>query len=169
MATARKRTKVNWQLWLIRGASAVIGADVAWVSYWHMVKVATLAGEDRLSAHLLPLVPDALMAIALVKIASACGRVARVVWITLVTGLGLSFAANGLSAWERHSWLAVGVAMVPPAALALTVEMLRHSGRKPVRRSTRARRSAVKAPVKAPERAVEARSARVGQVATATG
>jgi len=35
-----------------------------WVSYWHLVDVATLGGADQLTAHLLPLTVDVMMALA---------------------------------------------------------------------------------------------------------
>lgn len=44
---------------------AVAGV-AAWASYWHMVEVATLAGENTLTAHLLPATVDAMMYVATV-------------------------------------------------------------------------------------------------------
>lgn len=50
--------------WYIRVSLAVPLAVAAWTSYWHIVEVATVAGEGTLTAHLLPLTVDAMMAVA---------------------------------------------------------------------------------------------------------
>jgi hypothetical protein len=42
------------------GLTAIAG----WVSYWHLVTVATMGGADALTAHLLPLTVDVMMAFA---------------------------------------------------------------------------------------------------------
>jgi len=38
----------------------------AWVSYWHMVDVALMAGENQVTAHVLPATVDAMMYVATV-------------------------------------------------------------------------------------------------------
>ena len=43
-----------------------VAGVAAWISYWHMVTVATMAGEGIVSAHLLPVTVDAMMAVATV-------------------------------------------------------------------------------------------------------
>lgn len=41
-----------------------VAGVAAWISYWHMVEVATMAGEGMVSAHLLPATVDAMMFVA---------------------------------------------------------------------------------------------------------
>lgn len=43
---------------------AFLAAIAGWTSYWHLVEVAKAGGADVLTAHLLPLTVDVLMAIA---------------------------------------------------------------------------------------------------------
>jgi len=43
-----------------------VAGVAAWISYWHMVHVATMAGEGIVSAHLMPITVDAMMAVATV-------------------------------------------------------------------------------------------------------
>lgn len=43
-----------------------VAGVAAWISYWHMVHVATMAGEGIVSAHLMPVTVDAMMAVATV-------------------------------------------------------------------------------------------------------
>lgn len=50
--------------WYIRTALLMPLAVAAWTSYWHIVEVATAAGEGFITAHLLPLTVDAMMAVA---------------------------------------------------------------------------------------------------------
>lgn len=45
-------------------AIAFIALIAAWVSYWHMVDVATMGGADWLTAHTIPLTVDVMMALA---------------------------------------------------------------------------------------------------------
>lgn len=49
-------------------SAAVIAAIAAWVSYWHMVELATMAGESTVTAHLLPLSVDGLVIVASVTL-----------------------------------------------------------------------------------------------------
>jgi len=49
---------------LVKIAIVAIAGVAAWASYWHMVHVATMAGEDTVTAHLLPIIVDALMYVA---------------------------------------------------------------------------------------------------------
>jgi hypothetical protein len=52
------------RVWWVKVMVAVVAGVAAWISYWHMVDVATLAGEGIVSAHLLPFTVDAMMAVA---------------------------------------------------------------------------------------------------------
>ena len=45
-------------------AIAFLAVIAGWVSYWHLVEVATAGGADTLTAHLLPLTVDVMMSIA---------------------------------------------------------------------------------------------------------
>ena len=51
---------------VVRVAMAAIVVVAAWVSYWHMVEVALMAGESTISAHILPVTVDAMMFLAAV-------------------------------------------------------------------------------------------------------
>lgn len=50
--------------WLVKVSVGSVAAVAAWISYWHIVEVATMAGENPVSAHLLPVVIDAMMFVA---------------------------------------------------------------------------------------------------------
>jgi hypothetical protein len=52
------------RVWWVKVMVGVVAGVAAWISYWHMVDVATLAGEGIVSAHLLPFTVDAMMAVA---------------------------------------------------------------------------------------------------------
>lgn len=52
------------RVWWVKAMVAIVAGVAAWISYWHMVDVATLAGEGVVSAHLLPFTVDAMMAVA---------------------------------------------------------------------------------------------------------
>lgn len=45
-------------------AIGFIALIAGWVSYWHMVDVATMGGTDWLTAHFIPLTVDVMMALA---------------------------------------------------------------------------------------------------------
>lgn len=45
-------------------AIAFLAAIAGWVSYWHLVEVATAGGADGFTAHALPLTVDVMMALA---------------------------------------------------------------------------------------------------------
>jgi hypothetical protein len=45
-------------------AIAFLAAIAGWTSYWHLVEVAKAGGADALTAHLLPLTVDVMMALA---------------------------------------------------------------------------------------------------------
>lgn len=49
---------------LVKIAIGAVAGVAAWASYWHMVEVATRAGENTVTAHLLPVTVDAMMAVA---------------------------------------------------------------------------------------------------------
>lgn len=52
--------RVTW----IKVVAIGIAVVAAWASYWHLVDVFTDGGADAVSAHLLPLTVDAMMAVA---------------------------------------------------------------------------------------------------------
>lgn len=56
------------------GSTAVIAGIAAWVSYWHMVSVASRHGESVTSAHLLPLSVDGLVIVASVSLVEIAAR-----------------------------------------------------------------------------------------------
>lgn len=48
----------------IKVAVLGVAAIAAWVSYWHMVEVVSMAGESQVTAHIMPFTVDAMMALA---------------------------------------------------------------------------------------------------------
>ncbi|WP_433797403.1 DUF2637 domain-containing protein [Actinoplanes sp. CA-252034] len=56
-------------------ATAVIAGIAAWVSYWHMVGVATRYGEADSSAYLLPFSVDGLIVVASISLVEIGGRI----------------------------------------------------------------------------------------------
>lgn len=54
------------RVWWIKVLVAAVAGVAGWISYWHMVEVALRGGESALSAHLLPVTVDAMMAVATV-------------------------------------------------------------------------------------------------------
>lgn len=52
--------------WVVKASIAVVAGVAGWASYWHMVEVATRAGESGITPYLLPLTVDAMMGIATV-------------------------------------------------------------------------------------------------------
>lgn len=64
--------------WLSKTRVAAAGAlagIAAWVSYWHMVEVATAHGEGTVAAHLLPLSVDGLVIVSAVSLAEIGSRI----------------------------------------------------------------------------------------------
>ncbi|MFY1674031.1 winged helix-turn-helix domain-containing protein [Plantactinospora sp. WMMB334] len=55
-------------------ATTTIAAIAAWVSYWHMVGVATRYGETGVSAYLLPMSVDGLVVVASISLVELSGR-----------------------------------------------------------------------------------------------
>ncbi len=62
--------------WVRRGATAAISSIAAWVSYWHMVEVASRYGETATSAHLIPISVDGLVVVASVCLVEIGGHLA---------------------------------------------------------------------------------------------
>lgn len=54
----------GWQGVVRKVAIGFLAAIAGWVSYWHMVDVATMGGADWLTAHTIPLTVDVMMALA---------------------------------------------------------------------------------------------------------
>lgn len=54
------------RVWWVKLMVAAVAGTAAWISYWHMVEVAIRGGEGTVSAHLLPITVDAMMAVATV-------------------------------------------------------------------------------------------------------
>lgn len=54
----------GWQGWVRKIAIAFLAAIAGWVSYWHMVDVATMGGADWLTGHTIPLTVDVMIALA---------------------------------------------------------------------------------------------------------
>jgi hypothetical protein len=62
---------------LVKLAILAVAGIAAWASYWHMVEVATTAGETQLTAHLLPATVDAMMYVATVVLTTKAKAPAR--------------------------------------------------------------------------------------------
>lgn len=140
-------TKINRNVMGIRVVALAIMLITGWVSYGHTYTVVRLAGESVVTALLCAALPDLLMTISLIKMSvkrTATQRVSRWVTASFWIGLVCSLAANGFSAWQRHSVVAIVVALMCPVFVMLTVEMLRHANAV----VTVKRKAAVKAPVR---------------------
>lgn len=105
-------------------AAAVVACIAAWVSWCHGVEVCTVAGENWLSARLIPLLPDASMVIGGIVYAMPGGTRARRAWsrVTLVLGVAASLGFN-VAAANSHP-LSMVVAGMPAVFLFVTAEML---------------------------------------------
>lgn len=142
----RTRQKV-----ILGAATGLIMGIAAWVSYWHMAELCVQAGESLISAHLIPLLPDASMAVAAVVQAAPGGTRRRRVWsrVTLCLGVAASLGANVATA-DAHP-VAMVIAAWPAVTLLCTAEMLLSLASKtsPPRRRRAPARARVKAPAKA--------------------
>jgi hypothetical protein len=85
--------------WSRVAAAAVIAGIAAWVSYWHMVAVATRYGEATDSAHLLPLSVDGLVVVASICLFEIGARVRGTA--TAPTGDAWGRAARWGYRWGR--------------------------------------------------------------------
>ncbi|MEU4159543.1 DUF2637 domain-containing protein [Actinoplanes sp. NPDC026670] len=74
------------------GATAVLAGIAAWVSYWHMVAVATKYGEAGSSAYLLPFSVDGLIVVASISLVEVGAR------IRTLTDASVNAPAAGASA-----------------------------------------------------------------------
>jgi apolipoprotein N-acyltransferase len=62
----------------VRFAAMLVVAGIAgWTSYWHLVDVAEMGGADQVTAHLLPLTVDVMMALASQGMKKATATVRR--------------------------------------------------------------------------------------------
>jgi hypothetical protein len=115
-----------------RNTSAAIVAGIAgYVSYWHQVEVARLAGERTEIAHLLPLSVDGLLVVASVAMVDARAEGRRPSWKTklgFAVGIAASIGANVMSA--QPTALGRIVAAWPALALLLVVEILASKGKR---------------------------------------
>lgn len=132
------------QLILARVGMLPVVAVAAWTSYWHMVEVATDAGEQAFTAHILPLSVDGLMLTASVVLKSAKTRRAKTVSsFALLFGFLASGAANWLASNPALESRVVG--LWPALALLVAVELLLHTNRATVRTAPARRPAAKKA------------------------
>lgn len=130
------------QLLLARAGMLPVVAVAAWTSYWHMVEVATTAGEHIFTAHILPFSVDGLMLTASVVLKSAKTRRAKAV---SAVALLFGFLASGAANWIASEPAIVSrvVGLWPALALLVAVELLLHTNRATVRTAP-ARRPAAK-------------------------
>lgn len=61
--------------WLRMTATGIVAAIAAWVSYWHMVGVATTYGETGLTPYLLPISVDGLVVVASITLVEVTARI----------------------------------------------------------------------------------------------
>lgn len=104
--------------------TAVVALTAAVISFGHVQKVARDAGESELAAILLPLSIDGAIASAAAVIladSKAGRRAPKLAWLMLILSLAASLAANVAAA--EPTVLARAVAIWPPIALALGVEV----------------------------------------------
>jgi hypothetical protein len=111
---------------------SVITGLAMYASYWHIAYVASAVGEGSDTAHLEPIMIDALMVLSSqVRAADKARKMRPRRWATamLLTTIALTFAANGASAYLRgHGvWGVVG-ASIPAIAVVGGSEMLSTRG-----------------------------------------
>lgn len=63
--------------WLRLATTGLLGFIGAWVSYWHMVTLAERAGEEYVSAHILPIAVDGMMLVATVSLIEINMRIVK--------------------------------------------------------------------------------------------
>lgn len=141
MATRKSRSRVaRWlrsesgRRWAHRVPALSVAGVAAWVSYWHMVTVATMAGQTGASPYLEPLSVDALMVIAARYITRARRTLGKVWAVTgFILGAGATLTANVLSA--QPTALGRAVAAWPAVALVVTAAVLHWGEMRPKPRS----------------------------------
>lgn len=72
---SRVPARRGWTSYARLGATAIIAGIAAWVSYWHMVAVASRYGETDASPYLLPLSVDGLIIVASISLVEIGGRI----------------------------------------------------------------------------------------------
>ncbi|GAB2626303.1 hypothetical protein GCM10027087_81290 [Paractinoplanes abujensis] len=72
---SRVPARRGWTSYVRLGATGVIAGIAAWVSYWHMVAVASRYGETDASPYLLPLSVDGLIIVASISLVEIGGRI----------------------------------------------------------------------------------------------
>lgn len=122
--------------------TAIIALGAAYGSFGHIVHLAEQHGQHGLSAHLYPIMFDALMILSSVNLSGgALNRMTRF-WsrVGMMWGLICSLGANLMSS-DMTDTLAAIIAVAPAITLLITVEMLLH-GAKSVRAGRRRKASA---------------------------
>jgi Protein of unknown function (DUF2637) len=124
MATSTRQDRA---LWVQCACTALVALGAAYASYRHGREFALRFGADEATAAIWPLIVDGLLTTATVELwktghgRRAGGRWAA--WLAFVFGICLSLCANVAAAPEL-SVFAVAVAVCPPLALLLAVELL---------------------------------------------
>jgi hypothetical protein len=160
----------KWAKTLVRLSMLALVLVCGYVSYWHQVELCEAHGEGRVASHLIPVVADALMIIASLKVYERRNCMWRKrVFPSAVMYLGLivSLVVNGVTA-DLHDPIAMGVSAWPALGLWCAVELLVRPVVVSGSSSTRSRQPAKKtAPaktqtgtVKAPRKAAAPRKAR---------
>lgn len=97
-------------------ATATVASIAGWVSYWHMVDVATRYGETGTSPYLLPLTVDGVIVVASVSLVELAVKIAALVEPPAPTAAPLAQAEQVVS--ESSAQLPVPVSPAPPAAVS---------------------------------------------------
>lgn len=139
------RGRVSWPVVVaVTGTLGLAGAAFV-LSFTALRDLATLAGIPAAQSWLWPLVVDGVIleaTISVVALRNATARARRFAWLLLVSGAGISVAANithavviVLSDERIPALIAAFVASVPPLTLVamthLTVELIRNTGPTP--------------------------------------
>jgi hypothetical protein len=151
--------------------AAVVAGIAGWVSYWHQVEVALIAGERAESAHLIPLSVDGLLVVTSICMVDARQQGRRPHWVVRVgfaVGIAASIGANIAAA--NPTVLSRAVAGWPALALLLVVEALSRRGKLlPVEQLPTIEQPSVVAPVQQQAQRVVDRAATVLPVPVSPG
>jgi hypothetical protein len=126
-AAKRRRLPADWPMRLVGWVVLVVvaGAAGTW-SFSHVYDLAQLGGATDLQAALLPLCVDGLVLLGTVRhfTDKNAGRATDPAAVVAgVSGVLFSLGANGFMAYTNHGPVGAGVALIPPAALALSLHL----------------------------------------------
>lgn len=125
--TVTLRRTVERSLQLQSACTLLVALGAAYVSYRHGREFALRYGADETTAALWPLIVDGLLTMATIELWRSEDHDRATdkwkAWLSFTLGIGLSLCANIASAPELNIF-SIAVAVCPPLALLLSVELL---------------------------------------------